>query len=60
MKGMNQTELMGLIRHVVTVFGGGLITNGYVSSEDWQMVAGAIAAVAGIAWSIYQKRGVLK
>lgn len=49
-------EILGVVRHILTIAGGALVTRGYIGSGDLELLAGAIATVAGIAWSIYEKR----
>lgn len=44
------------MRHLLTGIGGVLVAQGWVSAGDWEkLLAGAIVAVAGLLWSIYQK-----
>lgn len=57
---MNMTEVMGLVRHALTTFGGGLVASGYVSTEQWQQAVGGICVLIGIVWSFGQKRGWFK
>lgn len=51
------TSITGsVMRHLLTGIGGILVAQGWVSAEDWEkLLAGAIVAVAGLLWSIYQK-----
>ena len=51
------TSITGsVMRHLLTGIGGVLVAQGWVSAEDWEkLLAGAIVAVAGLLWSIYQK-----
>lgn len=46
---------MGWVRHAVTAFGAGLVTNGYLSAAQDQQVVGAILVIIPIALSGYQK-----
>lgn len=46
----------GIIRHLVTTAGGGLVAHGMTSMDDVQMAAGAAATLAGIGWSILAKK----
>lgn len=41
-----------IIRHVITALG----VQGLVSSEETNQIGGAVAVIAGIGWSIYQKK----
>lgn len=50
---MNTTTIIALIiRHGLTFFGG----FGVLAQDDISQVAGALAALAGVAWSVYEKR----
>lgn len=44
-----------LIRHFLTAAGGGLVTSGVLTSGQEQTVIGALLALGGIGWSVYQK-----
>ena len=52
---MNQDNLFAFIRHVLTAAGGSLVTAGYVSSTQWADIVGGMIALAGVAWSFWQK-----
>ncbi len=49
-------EVRGIVRHIFTTIGGGFVTAGYISQDDLSMVAGGVAVVAGILWSLLSKR----
>lgn len=49
--------LMGLARHVLTLAGGALVTAGYLDEGSMQTAVGALVALAGVAWSAFDKRG---
>ncbi len=51
-------EVAGLIRHLLTTAGGSLMANGWLTASDVDMIAGAIATLVGVAWSILHKRYV--
>ena len=51
-----QAIIAGLIRHVLTLVGGGVIASGTISGSDIEIAAGAVAALIGVGWSIVQKR----
>jgi hypothetical protein len=51
-----QAIIAGLIRHVLTMVGGGVIASGTISGSDIEIAAGAIAALIGVGSSIIQKR----
>ena len=52
---MKTDSLLGIIRHALTTFGGALVTNGTMTADQLNIGAGAIVAILGIAWSIYDK-----
>jgi multisubunit Na+/H+ antiporter MnhB subunit len=47
--------ILGLIRHGLTAGGGALVTKGLVDQAGADQLVGAIIALAGAAWSIYEK-----
>lgn len=53
---MNGTQIGGIVRHLITTFGGVLVTNGYIDGGMLEAGAGAIAVLIGIGWSIYAKK----
>lgn len=48
---MNRDQIMGLIRHILTTVGGGLVTNGYFDEATGNALLGGIMAVIGLVWS---------
>jgi hypothetical protein len=46
----------GLIRHALTAVGGALVGAGYVTSDEWTTIAGALAVFVGVVWSVISKR----
>jgi lysozyme family protein len=48
--------LTGVIRHIITIFGGGLLGTGLVGDDEITIIAGAIASLLGVVWSIIEKR----
>lgn len=53
---MNRDTLLGILRHFLTVAGGGLVANGTTTSSELEQGIGAILTLVGIAWSIWSKR----
>lgn len=49
--------LLGLVRHVLTMAGAGLVTAGYLDEASMQTAVGAVVALIGVAWSAIDKRG---
>lgn len=48
--------LLAILRHMVTVWGGGMVAAGYLSNDQLSQVAGAVAALAMVGFSMWQKR----
>jgi hypothetical protein len=48
--------LSGIIRHVLTTVGGALVAAGYLTSDQWTTIAGALAVIIGVVWSVISKR----
>lgn len=53
---MNAEQLAGLVRHILTVAGGGLVTAGVIDEAGLTLAAGAIATLIGIVWSVIAKK----
>lgn len=51
-----QTGLGLIARHVLTTIGGGLVASGAIDSGQLETGIGAIFVLAGIVWSVVQKR----
>jgi hypothetical protein len=51
--------ILGQLRHLATVLGALLVSNGYMSDGDVQTVVGGIVVVGSMAWSAAQKKGWL-
>ena len=50
-----QAIILSLIRHGLTAAGGALIAKGYADQAGVDQLVGAVVALAGGAWSIYEK-----
>jgi hypothetical protein len=46
----------GIIRHALSSVGGALVAAGYLTSDEWTAIAGGLAIVIGVVWSIIAKR----
>ena len=53
---MNATIVSALVRHVLTAIGGGLAVKYGVDGGTLEAIAGGAAALAGVVWSIVDKR----
>lgn len=53
---MNDFAVVGaIVRHVLTVVGGGLVSAGYLSQTQSDVLIGSALALAGVLWSLNQK-----
>ena len=52
---MNQEQVMGIVRHVLTFVGGIVVTKGYVDEAFVMEVTGGILTLIGGIWSIVTK-----
>lgn len=52
---MNPAVFSALVRHLLTLVGGSLFAKYNLSGADVDLLAGAIATLIGVAWSIYDK-----
>lgn len=53
---MNSAILQSLVRHILTALGGALAVKYGVDGDTINAIAGGASALAGVAWSIYDKR----
>ena len=53
---MNATLLSAVVRHALTTVGGGLAVSWGIDGATWEGIVGAVATLAGLGWSIYDKR----
>lgn len=49
--------ILGVVRHGLTAAGGGLVASGVLDAAAAQTAVGAIVALIGVAWSVWEKRG---
>lgn len=55
---MNATVVQALVRHLLTAVGGGFFMSFGLSGTALEAVIGALSTLAGVAWSLYDKRKV--
>jgi hypothetical protein len=48
--------IAGIIRHLLTAAGGVFVAGGYLTSDQWATIAGALAIIVGVVWSVISKR----
>lgn len=53
---MNAIMISAIIRHILTTIAGAVTTHGVVNGEEWESIAGGAAALAGVVWSLADKR----
>ncbi len=49
--------ILGLARHLLTAAGGALVAKGYVDAGTAETAVGALVALIGVGWSVWEKRG---
>ena len=53
---MNATIIQAIVRHLLTTVGGGFLMSFGLSGGTLDAVVGAVSTLAGVAWSVYDKR----
>jgi hypothetical protein len=53
---MNQDQIFGIIRHVLTTLGGVAVTKGWVDEESALELTGLVMSAIGFVWSFWVKR----
>lgn len=53
---MGMTEVMGLVRHVLTFGGGYLVGHGFTTQSDMETGVAAVMTLVGIVWSYHNKQ----
>ena len=53
---MNADMISAIVRHLLTALGGGLAVKYGVDGESVDAIAGGAAALAGVLWSMHDKR----
>lgn len=52
---MNEKVLGALVRHVLTIAAGALVSKGILESSTVEPLVGGLMAVIGVGWSVFQK-----
>ena len=55
---MNATVVQALVRHILTAVGGSFLMSFGITGTTLDAVIGALSTLAGVAWSLYDKRQV--
>lgn len=53
---MNSTVILGIVRHVLTGLGGAAVAGGWMSDGMVTELVGAVVTLAGVVWSVIDKR----
>ena len=53
---MNTTIIQALVRHLLTAVAGGFAVKYGVAGETMDVIVSGIAALAGVGWSVYDKK----
>ncbi len=53
---MSKEAIFGLIRHILTVVGGGLVAKGAIDESMSEEIIGIVIAIIGVAWSLKDKK----
>ena len=52
---MEKEQIFGLVRHALTIIGGGMVAKGYLAEDGLDEVYGAAMALFGVIWSYAAK-----
>jgi uncharacterized membrane protein SpoIIM required for sporulation len=53
---MDSAVVGSVVRHLITTVGGALLAKGVLDAGQLEIIAGSLAAIAGVAWGIWQKK----
>jgi hypothetical protein len=53
---VNATIIQAIVRHLMTTVGGGFLVSFGITGTTLDAVVGAVTTLAGVAWSVYDKR----
>jgi len=53
---MNDAIVSAIVRHLLTSVGGGFLMSFGISGTALDAVVGAVSTLAGVAWSLYDKK----
>lgn len=53
---MNKDQVLGLVRHILTLVGGVLIAKGLATEAMSEELVGSAMSLVGIVWSIVSKK----
>jgi hypothetical protein len=53
---MNATIIQALVRHILTAIAGGFAVKYGIDGGTMDVIVGGAAALAGVGWSVYDKK----
>jgi hypothetical protein len=53
---MNIDVILGIVRHLLTTFGGVLVTKGITDATHLEAAVGGIIAIIGVVWSVVKNK----
>ena len=53
---MKKDQILGLVRHALTIIGGALVAKGYIEEDVVGEAIGGVMSIAGVIWSIADKK----
>lgn len=54
---MNATIIQAVVRHLLTAIAGGFFVKYGVDGGTQDAIIGGVSAIAGLGWSVFDKRG---
>jgi hypothetical protein len=55
---MKKDQVLGIIRHILTFFGGLLVTKGIIDEAGSLELVGSLVTAIGGVWSVFSKKSV--
>lgn len=55
MKKLTLDQILGIVRHVMTIAGTLLIATGNIAEGSWEVLTGSALSLVAIAWSVMSK-----
>lgn len=53
---MNKEQMLGLLRHILTIIGGYYIAKGSVDADQLEQLIGGLISLIGFGWSYWVKK----
>ena len=58
MKKLTLEQILGIVRHVMTIAGTLLVASGSVAEGGWEVITGSALSLVAIVWSVWSKPSV--